>query len=116
MTRRGSKAREFLSERVHHANDTFLLQGTKLTNMDEDLRLAQVVMVRPTLDGFPEYELPRPFTIRWYQAGDEQHWLAMKARSDSFHHADSAYYQQTYGAHAGLLPQRQAFLCDPGGQ
>jgi GNAT superfamily N-acetyltransferase len=70
------------------------------------------MMLRPSLDDFPQYSLPRPFTIRWYQEGDEQHWLAIKASSDQFHHADLTYYQNTYGAHADLLPQRQAFLCD----
>jgi predicted GNAT family acetyltransferase len=72
-------------------------------------------MVRPSLDSFPHYALPHPFTIRWYQTGDEAHWLAMKAHSDHLHRADLAYYQRTYGAHAALLPQRQAFLCDQNG-
>jgi len=77
---------------------------------------AQVLMLRPSLDNFPQYSLPSPFTIRWYQAGDEQHWLAIKARSDHFHHADLTYYLNTYGAHAQLLPERQAFLCDHAAQ
>jgi GNAT superfamily N-acetyltransferase len=72
----------------------------------------QVLMLCPSLDDFPQYAVPHPFTIRWYQAGDEQHWLAIKARSDHFHHADLAYYLNTYGANAHLLPERQAFLCD----
>jgi GNAT superfamily N-acetyltransferase len=72
----------------------------------------QVMMLRPSLDDFPQEALPPPFIIRWYQKGDEQHWLAMKARSDPFHQADLAYYWNTYGAHAALLPERQAFLCD----
>jgi GNAT superfamily N-acetyltransferase len=72
----------------------------------------QVLMLRPSLDDAPQYSLPRPFSVRWYRAGDEQHWLAMKARSDRFHHADLAYYQHTYGAFTDLLPQRQTFLCD----
>lgn len=76
----------------------------------------QVMMLRPSLDDFPQFSLPQPFTIRWYQAGDEQHWLAMKARSDHFHHADLSYYLNTYGAHAELLPERQAFLCDSAAQ
>jgi GNAT superfamily N-acetyltransferase len=76
----------------------------------------QVIMLRPSLDDFPQYSLPNPFTIRWYQTGDEQHWLAIKARSDHFHQADLAYYQSIYGAHAELLPQRQAFLYDGAGQ
>jgi GNAT superfamily N-acetyltransferase len=76
----------------------------------------QVMMLRPSLDDFPQYALPYPFTIRWYQEGDEQHWLAMKARSDHFHQADLTYYLNTYGAHANLLPQRQAFLCDRAAQ
>src|SRR5262245_16300472 len=73
---------------------------------------AQVMMLRPSLDNFPQYSLPSPFTIRWYEEGDEQLWLAIKARSDHFHHADLTYYLNTYGAHADLLPERQAFLCD----
>lgn len=76
----------------------------------------QVPMLRPSLDDFPHYALPHPFTIRWYRQGDEQHWLAMKARSDHFHQADLTYYRNTYGAHADLLPQRQAFLCDGAAQ
>src|SRR5262245_50574199 len=72
----------------------------------------QIIMIRPSLHDFPHYPLPRPFTVRWYQDGDEQHWLAMKARADHFHQADLAYYQQTYGPYAHLLPDRQAFLCD----
>lgn len=76
----------------------------------------QVMMLRRSLDDIPQYALSRPFSIRWFQAGDEQHWLAMKARSDLFHHADLAYYQSTYGDYAHLLPARQAFLCDGAGQ
>ena len=84
--------------------------------MAEDIRFVKVVMVRPSLDSFPDYSLSDPFTIRWYQAGDEKQWLDMKARSDPFHHAGRDYYQHTYGAHTALLPQRQAFLCDQTGQ
>jgi GNAT superfamily N-acetyltransferase len=76
----------------------------------------QVMMLRASLDDFPQFSLPHPFTIRWYQKGDELHWLAMKARSDPFHQADLAYYRNTYGAHADLLPERQAFLCDQAAQ
>ena len=66
----------------------------------------QVMMVRPGLRHFPFHSVPRPFTVRWYQPGDEHHWLTMKARSDHFHHADLAYYQRSYGADSHLLPQR----------
>jgi GNAT superfamily N-acetyltransferase len=74
------------------------------------------MMLRPSLDDFPQYPLPHPFTIRWYAQGDEHHWLAMKARSDQFHQADLGYYLHTYGAQAHLLPDRQAFLCNGAGQ
>jgi GNAT superfamily N-acetyltransferase len=74
------------------------------------------MMVRQSLDGFPDYPLPPPYSVRWYQPGDERHWLALKARADRFHQADAAYYQQTYGPWAHLLPERQAFLCDGAGQ
>ena len=73
-------------------------------------------MVRPSLEGFPDYPLPAPFSVRWYQPGDERHWLALKARADDYHQADAAYYDETYGPWAHLLPARQAFLCDGAGQ
>src|SRR5262245_36761444 len=76
----------------------------------------QVLMLRPSLDDFPQHSLLHPFTTRWYQAGDAQHWLAIKDSSDRFHHADLTYDMDTYGAHAQLLPQRQAFLCDAAAQ
>jgi len=75
-----------------------------------------VLMLRPSLDDLPQYVSPHPFTIRWYQEGDAQHGLAMKAQSDHVHQADLTYYLNTYGAHARLLPQRQAFLCDRAAQ
>lgn len=84
--------------------------------MTSDSAPFQIMMLRPSLSDFPQYPLPQPFRMRWYQTGDEQHWLALKARSDRFHQADLAYYQHTYGAYAHLLPQRQAFLCDDLGQ
>jgi GNAT superfamily N-acetyltransferase len=84
--------------------------------MTIDTAPVQIMMLRPSLEDFPQHPLLHPFTIRWYQSGDEQHWLSMKARSDRFHHADPAYYWRTYGAHTSLLPERQAFLCDQNGQ
>lgn len=84
--------------------------------MPAEVSRGQIMMLRPSLDGFPDYPLPHPFTLRWYQPGDEQQWLAMKARADHYHRADLDYYQQTYGAHAHLLPDRQVFLCSGAGR
>src|SRR4051794_7599138 len=101
---------------TRHACLAILAQDVRMCRGIAMMAPFQVMMLRPSLDDFPQYALPQPFTIRWYQAGDEQHWLAMKARSDHFHHADLTYYRNTYGAHADLLPERQAFLCDQAAQ
>jgi hypothetical protein len=69
----------------------------------------QVMMLRPSLDDFPHYAVPQPYTLRWYHAGDEQHWLAMKARSDQFHHADLGYYRSTYAPIWTCCPNGRRF-------
>jgi hypothetical protein len=46
--------------------------------------LTPLMMIRPSLEGFPTYPLPAPFSVRWYQPREEPHWLAMKARADHF--------------------------------
>ena len=86
---------------------------SSMTSLDTSV---QIMMIRPSLEGFPTYRIPAPFSVRWYQPSDELHWLAMKARADQFHRAELTYYQQTYGPYAHLLPERQAFLCDGAGQ
>lgn len=84
--------------------------------MPDNVSPSPIMMLRPSLDALPDYPLPHPFTLRWYQPGDEQQWLAMKVRADHYHHADLEYYQRTYGPYAHLLPDRQAFLCSGTGR
>ena len=74
------------------------------------------MMIRPSLDVLPSFELPESYTIRWYREGDERHWTAIKSLADTQHQAPPDFYERVYGAHRDALGQRQAFLCDGSGE
>jgi GNAT superfamily N-acetyltransferase len=43
-----------------------------------------VIMTRANLDDLPEFALPPRFSLRWYQPGDEKHWLRIHRAADHF--------------------------------
>jgi len=71
-----------------------------------------VSMVRPTLDDLPHFALPAPYTLRWYQPGDERDWVAIHVAADPYHTFTAETFVQEFGAEQALLPTRQAYLCD----
>lgn len=73
-------------------------------------------MIRDTLDNLPVFELPENVHLAWYQAGDEQHWLAIHIAADQFNTFSLKLYQREFGTDAALLAQRQCFLVDQAGR
>lgn len=71
-----------------------------------------VSMVRPTLDDLPQFDLPTPYSLRWYQPGDEHYWVAIHAAADHYHTFTDEFFVKEFGADRDLLPTRQAYLCD----
>jgi GNAT superfamily N-acetyltransferase len=74
-----------------------------------------VSMVRATLDNLPHFALPAPYTLRWYQPGDETHWVAIHVAADRYHTFTAETFVQEFDADRALLPTRQAYLCDGAG-
>ncbi|MEZ4869796.1 MAG: GNAT family N-acetyltransferase [Caldilineaceae bacterium] len=74
-----------------------------------------VSMVRATLDGLPHYTLPAPYTLRWYQPGDEKYWVAIHVAADPYHTFTDETFIREFGAEQALLPARQAYLCNAAG-
>ncbi|MBX3014336.1 MAG: GNAT family N-acetyltransferase [Caldilineaceae bacterium] len=72
-------------------------------------------MVRPTLTNLPSFSLPAPYSLRWYQPGDEAAWVAIHVAADPFHTFTAATFAQEFAADRALLPTRQAYLCDSTG-
>ena len=56
-----------------------------------------VQMVRVNLDNMPEFALPAGFTLRWYQPGDEAHWLRIHLAADRYNEITPDLYRSQFG-------------------
>jgi len=58
-----------------------------------------VKMTRANLDHLPEFALPAGFLLRWYQAGDEAHWLRIHLAADHFNEITPDLFQRQFAVH-----------------
>lgn len=82
----------------------------------DDLPDLEISMIRNTLDDLPDYSLPPGFTLRPYQPGDENAWVAIHLVADQFNIVTPELFVDQFGNDATLLRQRQFYLLDPQGQ
>lgn len=70
-------------------------------------------MTRANLDNLPECALPAGFSLRWYQPGDEAHWLRIHRAADKFNEITPELFQSQFGsvAERGL---QSASTCEAG--
>ncbi len=80
--------------------------------MDAIRDYIDVKMIRENLDDIPEYPLPAGYSIRWYQPGDEDLWLAIQSLADKYTDVTPDLFEDEFGSDAGVLSERQCFLCD----
>jgi GNAT superfamily N-acetyltransferase len=93
-------------------------------------------MVRANLDCVPEFVPPDGFALRWYQPGDETHWLRINVAADHYNEITPELFRKQFGTpgEGGLEPastdespggmssalrnlrDRQCYLLDPGGE
>lgn len=91
-------------------------------------------MTRPYLEDLPEFGLPAGFSFRWYQPGDEAHWVRIQLAADRFEEINLGLFQRQFATSAGpqppsaaahadgtrlnsdLLRERQCFVLDAGGK
>ena len=74
-----------------------------------------LAMTRESLEGVPRFELPAPFALRWYQPGDEAHWLRINAAADTYSAFPPETFEEQFGSDARELARRQCYLCDGDG-
>jgi len=74
-----------------------------------------VVMVRPDLEGLPQYDLPAGFSLRAYRPGDEAEWLRIHELADRYNTFTASTFTEQFGADAEVLRRRQLYLCEPAG-
>src|SRR5437867_3612627 len=70
-------------------------------------------MSRANLDNVPEFTLPAGFTLRWYEPGDEAHWLRIHLAADPFNEITPELFRKQFGVDAGRGLQR-ASADEPG--
>ena len=85
------------------------------TPMNASAPQPNIIMVRPTMADLPEYELPAPYSLRWYKPGDEHAWVRIHELADLYNVADVARFEREFGLDEAVLGGRQAYLCDAAG-
>ena len=70
-----------------------------------------VRMVREDLNAIPAFELPDGYTIRWYEPGDDAHWLRIHRECESYGGLKPDLFQDQFGRDESVLAQRVAFVC-----
>jgi GNAT superfamily N-acetyltransferase len=71
-----------------------------------------VRMIRDHLEEFPLYSLPRPYTIRPYEPGDESAWFDIQAAADRYNPITPELFGAQFGSDLEMLADRQFYLCD----
>ena len=74
-----------------------------------------VNMLREDLDDIPTYLLPRGYSARWYQPGDEELWVQVESQAEKALTINLKTFVKEFGSYPERLPERQCFLCDPQG-
>ena len=73
---------------------------------------SQVKMVRPHLNDILEFSLPPGFSLRFYQAGDEENWFRIQSEADLHSDISRQLFVKDFGSNLDLLRERQFFLLD----
>ena len=75
---------------------------------DEDVR---VQMVRDDLQDIPTFALPAGYGIRWYQPGDEEHWMRIHLECAGYGDLKPTLFTDQFGTDRDALVRRIAFVC-----
>ncbi len=61
-----------------------------------------IKMSRANLDDVPEFALPDGYSLRWYQSGDEAHWLRIHLAADRYNEITPELFRKQFG----VVPER----------
>jgi GNAT superfamily N-acetyltransferase len=76
--------------------------------LDEDVR---VQMVRDDLQDIPLFALPDGYGIRWFQPGDEGHWMRIHQECAGYGDLKPTLFADQFGSDAAELGRRIVFVC-----
>lgn len=69
-------------------------------------------MERADLEGIGQFDLPAPYSLRWYRPGDEKDWVAIHVDADDYNDITMELYTKEFGTDAEYTARRMCFLCD----
>ena len=75
----------------------------------------RLTMIRPGLEGIPSFDLPKGFSLRWYQPGDERSWFDIHQRADRENVITTDLFRRKFGYDEEQLEDRQCYLLSPEG-
>jgi GNAT superfamily N-acetyltransferase len=75
-----------------------------------------LVMIRESLDDLPNFPLAAPFSIRWFQLGDEQAWVELQAPFYQPGTVTLDLFREQFGGDVDVLTVRQCYLLDGAGR
>ena len=73
-------------------------------------------MERVDLTDIPQFELPAPYSFRWFRPGDEQDWVDIHVDADNFNESTINQFYAQFGTDDDYTAGRMCFLCDGDGQ
>ena len=77
---------------------------------------AGVHMIRPDMANLPAWPLPEGYRFRPYRPGDEVTWVALHLDAEPLFTVTQAHFDESFGAQAGLLPDRMWFVQTAAGE
>lgn len=75
-----------------------------------------ISMIREKLDAIPNHALSPPFFFKWYQPGDDRHWLSIQRQADQYNQINLRLFREQFGDDAKTLAERQCFILNSEGQ
>ena len=73
-------------------------------------------MERADLARIPQYDLPTPYSLRWFRPGDEKDWVAIHVDADDYNDATMELFHKQFGTDDEYTAKRMCFLCDGAGE
>jgi GNAT superfamily N-acetyltransferase len=73
-------------------------------------------MTRDSLDNLPNFPFPAPFSIRWFQPGDEACWVALQTPFYQPGEITLDLFREQFGTDVDVLSARQCYLLSGAGQ
>jgi mycothiol synthase len=89
---------------------------TSVLSVNSQEKNLPLKMSRANLDNLPAFALPKDFSLRWYQPGDEAHWLRLHLAADKHNEITLELFQNQFGAGEKNLRERQGYLLSSGGE